>query len=79
MYSNQNISTFNSRACINGNRRNLVVNYDKKEFYFSGCHTFNLGEVHNGLGIREVNNIHKNYNAEGYKKVSHEEVSNNWR
>lgn len=73
------IKTYNSKHCINGNRRNLVVNTDTKEVYFSGCNAFNIGEVQNNLGIREVNRLHKEYLQDGYKNVSHAHVRDGWK
>lgn len=72
------ITTYNSKHDIYGNRLNLVINEEKKEVYFSGGNAFNLGNVIDDLGIREVNRMHKEFLAEGYKKVSHSEVRDNW-
>ena len=75
---NQSIVTYNSKHDIYGNRKNLVVNHDTKEVYFYGCNAYNLGNVNNDLGIREVNNMYKEYLSEGYKIVSHAHVRDNW-
>ena len=73
------IKTFNSRTCIYGNRRNLVVNEETKEFYYSGCNAYNLGEAENDLGIREVNWMYKDLKAnEEYTEVSHAHVRDSW-
>ena len=72
------IKTFNSKSCVYGNRRNLVVNYDKKEIYFSGCHAYDLGIVKSDLGIREVNRMYKEYLKEGYTQVQHSTVRDLW-
>lgn len=71
-------TTYNSRHDIYGNRLNLVVNEEKKELYFNGCNTYNLGNIINNLGIREVNRMYKDFVSDGYKKVSHAEVRDNW-
>lgn len=72
------IRTYNSKHDIYGNRLNLVINEEKKELYFYGCNAYNIGEVTNDLGIREVNRMHKEFLKEGYKPVSHAEVRDNW-
>lgn len=73
-----NINTYNSKFDTYGNRKNLVVNEDKKEIYFSGCNAFNLGNVTEDLGIREVNRMYKEFLADGYTEVKHSEVRDNW-
>lgn len=73
------IKTYNSKHDIYGNRLNLVVNEIKKEIYFNGCNAFNLGEVIDNLGIREVNRMKKEYIANGYKLVSHAIVRDEWK
>lgn len=73
------IKTYNSKHDIYGNRLNLVVNEEKQEIYFYGCNAYNLGEVYNDLGIREVQRLKKEYIAEGYTMVSHAEVRDNWK
>lgn len=75
----ENITTYNSKHDVYGNRRNLTVNHDKKELYFYGCNCYNLGNVYNDMGIREVNRLHKEFLSEGYKTVSHAEVRDNWK
>jgi len=65
------VFTYNSKHDIYGNRLNLVVNYETKEYYFYGCDAFNKGNVINNLGIREVNKQKKELDREGYKKVDH--------
>lgn len=72
------ISTFNSKHDIYGNRRNLVANYETKEIYFYGCNAFNLGNVKNDLGIREVERMKKEFINDGYTMVSHAHVRDNW-
>lgn len=74
-----NIITYNSKHDIYGNRLNLVVNEDKKEIYFYGSNAYNLGNVIDDLGIREVKRIHKEFLQDGYIKVSHAEVRDNWK
>ena len=73
------IKTYNSKHDIYGNRTNLCVNFTKKEVWFYGCNAFNIGDVMDGLGIREVNRLHKEFIAEGFKPVSHAEVRDNWK
>ena len=75
---NQSITTYNSKHDIYGNRRNLVVNYDTKQLYFYGCNAFNIGDVCDNLGIREINRYYKNFITEGYTVVSHAFVRDNW-
>jgi hypothetical protein len=69
--------TYNSKHDVYGNRRNLVVNHDTKEIYYSGGHVFDLGTVHSDCGIREVDRMKKEYLAEGYKSVPHS-TANLW-
>ena len=45
------IVTYNSKHDIYGNRRNLCVNYTTREVWFYGGHCFDLGNIHDGLGI----------------------------
>jgi hypothetical protein len=71
------ITTYNSRTGNNGQRLNLVVNEDTKEFYFATHNTFNKGNVEDGLGAREVKNIRDNLIMNGYNNVNWETV-NNW-
>ncbi len=71
------IKTFNSKLDINGNRLNLVVNFGTKEVWFYGCNCFNKGIVTDGMGIREVNRMYKEFVKEGYKRVQHE-VAREW-
>lgn len=71
------VKTYNSKHDIYGNRRNLTVNYDTKEFYFYGCNVFNINAT-NDLGIREVNRMHKELVADGYKEVGHE-IAREWK
>jgi hypothetical protein len=73
------IVTYNSKFDINGNRLNLVVNHDKRELFFYGCNAYNLGTEYSDCGIREVNRLHKEFIADGYKPVSHAEVRDNWK
>lgn len=70
--------TYNSKFDLYGNRRNLVVNHETKEIYYSGGHVFDLGTVHNGCGIREVDRMKKEYLQDGFKSVPHE-VAKHWR
>ena len=70
--------TYNSKHDIYGNRLNLVINEEKKELYFYGCNAYNLGNVINDLGIREIKRMYKEFIADGYKKVSHATVRDNW-
>lgn len=72
------IRTFNSKTNLNGNRLNLVINEDLKEKYFAGGNTFNLGEVENGLGIREVQRLNKMFEEQGYQNVSWDHVAHGW-
>jgi hypothetical protein len=72
------IKTYNSKPCTYGNRLNLVVNTDNKEVYFTGSHAYDLGNVHNDLGIREANRLYKEYIQDGFKRVSHADVRDNW-
>lgn len=72
------INTYNSKHDIYGNRRNLVVNYETKEIYYYGCNVFNLGNVQNDLGIREVERMKKEFIKEGYTVVSHAHVRDKW-
>ena len=73
------IVTYNSKHDIYGNRRNLCVNYTTREVWFYGGHCFNLGNIHDGLGIREVNRLHKEFIADGFVPVSHAVVRDTWR
>ena len=68
------IITYNSKHDINGNRRNLVVNTETKQYYYYGGHVFDLGTVHNNIGIREIENMKKNYIADGFTSAEHAEV-----
>lgn len=70
--------TYNSKFDIYGNRRNLVVNEDTQEFYYNGGNAFNIGEVIDDLGIREVDRMKKNYISNGFTMVSHAHVRDNW-
>lgn len=72
------IKTYNSKFDINGNRRNLIVNYDTKQFYYNGGHAFSLGVETDNLGIREVDRMKKELISEGYEPVSHAHVRDNW-
>ena len=72
------IKTYNSKHDIYGNRLNLVVNEEKREIFFYGCNAYNLGSVSNGLGIREVNRMKKEFIAVGYTLVSHSHVRDTW-
>jgi len=72
------IKTYNSKTGTNGQRLNLVINETLKEFYFHTCNIFDLGEVENELGIREVQRLKKDYENEGYKEVKHSQVKENW-
>lgn len=74
-----NITTYNSKFDIYGNRRNLCVNFDTKEVWFYGGNCFNLGNVIDDCGIREVNRMHKEFIEDGFKPVSHAEVRDNWK
>ena len=77
---NNHITTYNSKTCIYGNRRNLVVNETLKQYYYSSCNAYNLGIVKNDLGIRFVNGMYKEYkNDSDYTEVKHIEVKNNWK
>ena len=73
------IKTYNSKTGANGQRLNLVINETLKEFYFHTCNVFDLGEVENDLGIREVQRLKKDYVNEGYKEAKHKEVNEIWR
>lgn len=70
--------TYNSKVNFYGNRLNLLVNETKKELYFHTCHVFDKGNVHNDLGIREVQHIYKGLLSDGYKEVKFE-VAKLWR
>jgi len=72
------IRTYNSKTGANGQRLNLVINETLKEFYFHTCNIFNLGEVENELGIREVQRLKKDYERDGYAEVKYSQVKENW-
>lgn len=68
------IITYNSKFDINGNRRNLVINTETKQYFYYGGHVFDLGIVHDGCGIREIENMKKDYIAEGFTPVKHSQA-----
>lgn len=69
-----NITTFNSKTGIDGQRYNLVVNEDTKQLYYHSCNTWNLGNIINELGIRQINKMYKDFIKDGYTEVKHSEV-----
>lgn len=71
------ITTYNSRTGNNGQRLNLVVNEDTKEFYFATHNTFNKGNVEDGLGAREIKNIRDNLKENSYINVPWE-IAKEW-
>lgn len=68
------IVSFISRSDIYGNRTDLIVNYDTKEYYFNGSHAFEIGSVRQELPIREVNRAQKEFERDGFKRVTHSRV-----
>jgi uncharacterized CHY-type Zn-finger protein len=76
------IVTKNSKTLSNGQRLNLVINHGRKEFFYSGCHAFDLGVVENNLLKRDIFLIRETLRFQGYREVSHNIVKiwyNNWR
>jgi len=70
------IKTYNSKFDKYGNRLNLVINEGRKELYFKSCNAWNLGDIIEDLGIREVNSMYKSFLKQGYAEVRHSDVKN---
>lgn len=68
------VVTLNARHDIYGNRLNLVINRDTKEYYFTGVNAFNIGVVKENLPIREVEFEEKYLKEQGYVRVQHADV-----
>jgi len=70
------IITLNSKFNRYGNRLNLIINYNTREYYFYGSHTADIGEVFHNLPIKEVERKEKELKHRYFKQVSHEALRN---
>ena len=73
------MKTYNSKTGSNGQRLNLVINEERKEMFFHTCNVFDLGDIYDENGIREVNRLYKDFLRQGYKEVKSSEVRMNWQ
>jgi len=69
------IITLNSKFNRYGNRLNLIINYETKEYYFYGSHTTDIGEVFHNLPIKEVKRKEKELRQRRFTPVPHETLS----
>lgn len=74
-----NIRTYNSKTGTNGQRLNLVINEDRKEIFFHTCNVFDLGNINNDLGIKEIQRLKNEFINNGYKEVKYINVKNDWK
>ena len=63
-----------ARANVHGNREQLVVNIDTKEYHIVGWFTHEFGVRTDEIAIRKFYALKKAYDEEGYKQVSGETV-----
>ena len=70
---------YNSKTGSNGQRLNLVINEERKEIFFHTCNVFDLGDIYDENGIREVNRLYKDFLQQGYKEVKSQDVRLNWQ